>query len=126
MPGDIPAPPRNRLTQASRLKRAWEFERTRAEGERLAKGCLILNWKLSPALSSPRLGVVTSRKIGGAIVRSRARRLLREVFRLHQRELLPANIVLVARASIVEKEYAQVERDFLVAARQARLTRQWS
>jgi ribonuclease P protein component len=124
MPGDSSAPSRNRFTQSARLKRAWEFERTRTAGERLAKGCLILNWKVSPDLAAPRLGVVTSKKIGNAVTRSRARRLLREAFRLHQRELIPADIVLVARGSIADKESFQVEHDFIMAARQAKLLRQ--
>ena len=126
MPGDLPAPARARFPQAARLKRPWEFEHTRSAGDRLAKGCLILNWNASPDSRAPRLGVVTSKKIGGAVARSRARRLLREVFRHHQAELIPADLVLVARASIVEKGYAQVERDFVIAARQAKLIRQVS
>jgi ribonuclease P protein component len=124
MSGDTPAPRRNRFSQTARLKRAWEFERTRTGGERLAKGCLVLNWRLGPDVKAARLGVVTSKKIGGAVIRSRARRLLREAFRLHQGELHPADIVLVARPSIVDKEYFQVERDFVMAARQAKLIRQ--
>jgi hypothetical protein len=40
---------------------------------------------------------------------------------LHQHELLPSDIVLVARASIVGKAYPEVEHDFISAARQAKL-----
>lgn len=126
MPGDSPVPQRNRFPQSARLKRASEFDRIRAEGQRLAKGCLILNWKTSASASSSRVGVVTSKKIGGAVERARARRLLREAFRLHQRELVPAEIVLVARASIAGKQCGDVERDFLSAARHARLIREAS
>jgi ribonuclease P protein component len=119
MPGENPAPKGNRFSQSARLKRAFEFEKTRSEGQRLVKGCLILNWK--PGRAQLRLGVVTSKKIGGAVVRSRARRLLREAFRLHRTELAPADIVLVARPSIAPKDFHSVERDFLAAARLARL-----
>jgi ribonuclease P protein component len=108
--------------RSSRLKQRGEFSRIRAEGVRLVCGCLIANVAPRAIGQASRLGVVTSRKIGGAVVRSRARRLLRESFRLHQMELArPVDLVLIARASIVGKGLADVERDFLRAVKQARL-----
>lgn len=69
-----------------------------------------------------RLGVVTSKKIGGATERSRARRLLRESFRRHQHELVrPVELVLVARNSIAGRDFAAVEKDYLAALRRAEL-----
>jgi ribonuclease P protein component len=71
---------------------------------------------------SSRVGVVVSSKVGGAVVRSRARRLLRESFRLHQCELTqPVDLVLVARASIDGKKFSEVEQDFLNTLRKAGL-----
>ena len=110
------------LSAGQRLRRASEFERVRREGERLAKGCLILNWQIIEGRSYSRLGVVTSRKVGNAVIRSRARRLLRESFRIHQHEIgKPVDLVVVARNSITGKDFHGVERDFLGALRQARL-----
>ena len=117
------APPKRlRLGRASRLAQSRDFARVRQAGERLAQGCLIANWHTLPAGTRPKLGVVTSKKIGGAVARSRARRLLRESFRLHQHELAqPVELVLVARNSIAGKEFAAVEKDFLTALKRARL-----
>ena len=85
-------------------------------------GCLIANWHPLPQGATPRLGVVTSRKIGGAVVRSRARRLLRESFRQHQNELAqPVELVLVARPSIAGRAFAEVEKDFLTTLQRAGL-----
>ena len=85
-------------------------------------GCLIANWQRLPAGAKPKLGVVTSKKIGGAVERSRARRLLRETFRQHQHELAqPVELVLVARNSIAGKKLADVEKDFLAALNRAGL-----
>jgi len=113
-------PKRLRLGRASRLAQSRDFARIRQQGDRLALGCLIANWNKLPDGTPPRLGVVTSKKIGGAVERSRARRLLRETFRRHQHELAqPVELVLVARNSIAGKNFAGVEKDFLAALNRA-------
>jgi ribonuclease P protein component len=117
-------PPFPRLTfpRSSRLKRPGEFARAKAEGRRLVCGCIIANVLPVQTGKGSRLGVVTSKKIGNAVARSRARRLLRECFRLHQRDLArPVDLVLVARPSIAGKKLAEVELDLLKVLRQARL-----
>ena len=94
-------------------------------GVQWAAGCLIANWTMTPAGSGSRLGVITSRKLGSAVTRSRARRLLRETFRLHQLDSRqPVRMVLVARSSILGKQRAEVERDFLSALRKAKLLKE--
>jgi ribonuclease P protein component len=113
-------PKRLRFGRNSRLAQSRDFARVRQKGERLAQGCLIANWNKLPGGAAPKLGIVTSKKIGGAIERSRARRLLRESFRLHQHEFAqPVELVLVARNSIAGKKFADVEKDFLAALNKA-------
>jgi len=105
-----------------RLAQSRDFARIRLAGNRIVQGCLIANWNCVPEASASKLGVVTSRKIGAATVRSRARRLLRESFRLHQHDLAqPVELVLVARNSIAGKPFSAVEKDFLTALRRASL-----
>jgi ribonuclease P protein component len=106
----------------ARLKHTGEFAELRQRGRRVTRGCLIANWARLPAGTRPKLGVVTGRKVGKAVERSRARRLLRETFRLHQHELRePVVLVLVARPSIQGKSRIAVEQDFLAALRGAGL-----
>ena len=115
---DAPDPIRFQFPRAARLRRPGEFAAVRRLGGRAVRGCLILNWHTLATAQRPRLGVVTSRKVGSAVVRSRARRLLREVFRRHQQDLRrPMDLVLVARPSIAGKAFADVERDFLAVLR---------
>ena len=115
-------PQRLRFARKARIKQGRDFAKVRREGERLVLGCLIANWRRLPGDSQSRLGVITSGKIGNAVVRNRARRLLREVFRLHQHELAqPLDLVLIARASIRGMGCAEVEKDFLTTLRKARL-----
>jgi len=110
------------FSRAQRLKQGRDFRRTRQEGQRAVRGCLVANWRRLPAGTTTRLGVVTSRKIGSAVVRNRARRLLREAFRVHQNELTqPVDLVLVARQSIVDRGLPEVEKDFLATMNRAGL-----
>ena len=91
----------------------------------MTSGCLIANWRLSTEGVASRLGVITSSRIGNAVVRSRARRLLRETFRLHQNDLkAPVDLVLIARNSILGKGLTEVENDFLTILRKAGLSKQ--
>src|SRR5687767_5226127 len=101
------------LPRERRIIRGRDFMRARAEGRRLAVGCLLLNW-VDVSAGETRVGVITSRKIGNAVTRTRARRLLREAFRRNQHKVArKVDLVLVARASIVEKQFADVETDFI-------------
>src|SRR5437660_12484210 len=116
---DAPRPLKS--SRAMRIKQGRDFSRVRQDGQRLVLGCLIANWRKLPAESTPRLGVVTSGKLGNAVIRNRARRLLREAFRRHQYDLTePVDLVLVARASIKGMVFADVEKDFLTMLRKAR------
>jgi ribonuclease P protein component len=118
-------PLRFRMTRAMRLRRQSDFARLRSDGQRLIHGSIIANWLVLPEGSLPRLGVITTRKLGKANVRSRARRLMREAFRLHQLDLQkPVDMVLIARGSIVGKKFSDVERDFLILLRRGNLLKQ--
>ena len=120
----MPAGPalRRLLGRSARLKQGRDFARLKQSGRRLAHGCLIANWLELPADATARVGVVVSRKVGNAVQRSRARRLLRESFRLHQHDLTQRlELVLVARPSIAGRNLGQVEKDFLGTMRRAGL-----
>ena len=115
-------PARRGFGRRQRLKLGRDFVRVRRQGRRLPCGCFIANWQVLPAGSPTRLGVITAKSIGNAVVRARARRLLREAFRLHQHDLAqPVDLVLVAQKPIVGRPFAPVEEAFLAMLRKTGL-----
>jgi ribonuclease P protein component len=106
---------RQSLSKSQRLLKPSEFLRIKNLGDRQAVGCVLANWIFPEEQDSiSKLGVVTSKRIGNAVQRSRARRLLREVFRLNRMHFTSSvHLVLVARRSIQGKSFADVEQDFL-------------
>ena len=119
------APRALRLSRSRRIRHRADFTRIRSWGRRLSQTHLILNWLVLPENSPSRTGIIVSRRVGPAVVRNRARRLLRESFRLHQHQLARnADLVLVARPSIAGRSFFEVESDFLAALRRANLLQQ--
>lgn len=120
--GSRPAAPALGLPRSCRFRLGADFARLKAQGRRLVSGCVILNLlPLGPG-APQRLGVVVSRRVGNAVARSRARRLLREVWRRNQHSFIrPLELVMIARPSIAGKTMRQVENDFRAALDRAGL-----
>ena len=67
-----------------------------------------------------RVGVTVSKKLGGAVVRNRVRRRLREVYRLNEMKFAPGwDIVVVARRRCVTAPFEAVTRAYLSLAEKA-------
>jgi len=69
---------------------------------------------------SNRVGITVSKKLGGAVVRNRTRRRLREVYRLHEDLFSPGwDIVVVARVRSVNASFKDLTNAYLALAKKA-------
>jgi len=67
-----------------------------------------------------RIGLITSRRVGKAVERNKARRRFREIVRQTIPRMIPGLwIVLVARRSTVSAEFKTLEREWLSLAGRA-------
>lgn len=104
--------------RAKRLTLPAEFDRVRKEGE-VFRGKLLSIGVLRNA-DPFRAGFVISRALGGAVVRNRVRRRLREIVRKHQGEISDGVwIVMIARASAAAADFEQLEVEWLRLAKRA-------
>jgi len=105
---------RETFSRDDRLRKRTEFEACYASGVRVAQRHLVLFLMASPGGSSARMGLSVSRKVGGAVVRNRVKRRLREIFR-GSRAILggrAVEIVLNARPSAALAPAEELRRDY--------------
>jgi ribonuclease P protein component len=111
-----------RFRPASHIRRRPEFQRVYDSGARV-NGRLMTVFILQRPDGPTRLGIAATRKLGGAVVRNRAKRLIREVFRRH-RHPRGLDIVVVPRAALLTASYEAIERDYASSVdRRARRSR---
>lgn len=100
---------------AARVRKRAEFLSIQERGQRVSTARFVLILSASSDAGSPRLGVTASRKVGNAVVRARAKRLVREAFRA-TRQLWPAGVDLVV---IVKRAPGESKLESVVSEWQA-------
>jgi ribonuclease P protein component len=114
---DPPVPPggqepRVRFGRAHRLVVGWQYQRAFREGRSL-RGAHVVAYAHHVPGESSRLGIIASRKVGGAVQRNRAKRRLREV----TRALWPRvaqdgrQVVLIALPDVPTVEFERLTQD---------------
>ena len=98
------------MTRPERLTSSPGFRRVLTAGRRVSTPSAVCVVAAGAQGAQPRVGVTAAHRIGGAVVRNRAKRLLREAVRhLPLRE--GVEVVLIARPPITGKTCQEVERD---------------
>ena len=111
---------RFRFSVVHRLKLSREFERVRKEGRVVRGGMLVLSVLPVDGEKRFRVGLITSRQVGGAVTRNRVRRRLREIVRRNQHALKGGIwFVVIARRSAAQTDSAALEAEWLRLARRA-------
>jgi len=97
---------------------ASEHVRKRADFELIYKdglkqsGSLMTIFTRATETGRARLGIAATRKLGGAVTRNRAKRLIRELFR-HHKPAGSLDLVVVPRREMLDVTYARLEAEFL-------------
>ena len=113
------------MDKSKRLRRNKEFQRVYRYGK-----CTVSKWAVVYVLTNQgdrpaRMGFVTGKKLGCAVVRNRIRRLMKEVYRHQQDRLKPGrDIVMVGRGFLKEASYGEAEQHILKLWEKARILKE--
>lgn len=93
-----------------RIKKNNDFQKVFAKGKRGFSSRLTLLYHPSDRI---RMGICVSKKHGGSVTRNRIKRLLREIFRLHESQV-KSNYSYIFVPRVAENyDYRELERDYL-------------
>lgn len=105
------------LQRRHTIKRAGDFAYVRAVGRSWKGRYIVLNVaarRLNGDGNDSRFGIITTRRIGGAVVRNRQRRRIREILRAHGAPLEHGrDVVIVVKVAGGEADYAGLREDFI-------------
>ena len=103
------------FTYFEKLHLQKDFNRVFEKGLRLKnKSIRILVYKRNDGFVTRRLGLVTPRKVGKAVIRNKVKRRLREIFRLNKHFLEPGiDLIFVSRAETALLSYSSLKKNVL-------------
>ncbi|MCZ2126743.1 MAG: ribonuclease P protein component [Anaerolineales bacterium] len=113
-----------------RLSRSEDFKRVRRTGKSYAHPLVVLMVQASEGEERLRIGVAAGKTVGGAVVRNRAKRLLREAMRglipsvihkLDEERAANQNLILIARSALATAALADVRSALTQLLRRAKL-----
>jgi len=105
-----------RFPRSHRLTSRQQFQQAYRHGSRVSCfGISLIG--VTGATDHCRLGLTVPKKVGGAVVRNRVKRLVREAFRRNHAALVtrhcPVDLIVHARPGADELDYDRVERELL-------------
>ena len=92
------------------LKKNFQFRYVYNRGKSIANRCLVM-YVIKNNRNINRFGISVSKKVGKSVVRSRVTRLIRESYRLNEKNIKSGyDIVVIARVSSNQSDYKEISR----------------
>ncbi|ACB86480.1 ribonuclease P protein component [Natranaerobius thermophilus] len=109
------------MSQIVTLKKNYQFRRVFRYGQSYATKYIVL-FVLENSLNINRVGFSVGKKVGNSVTRNRVKRLLREVYRLNNPNMMQGyDLILLARFRADELDYHKCQREFIRLTKKSKL-----
>lgn len=113
-----------RVPRRMSMTRRNEFASVRKKGQSTACRYFVMATLVDPSIEDLKIGLITSRRVGNAVLRNKIRRRLRSIISKHGEFLHSGRyLVMVARHRAGEASFEQLETDWLRLARRLEILR---
>jgi ribonuclease P protein component len=110
--GDLSGPgKRNKFPRRVRLLRHADFERVYKQGRRHFATHMTVFYLPRPEADGVRVGFTVGKVLGGAVVRNRIKRRLREAVRLHGIVPAATDVVINPKKALLTAKFVDVQRE---------------
>lgn len=100
--------------RSARLLRSGDFERVYREGRRRSSKQFAVFARRTSADAPSRFGCSVKKALGGAVLRNRIRRRVREIIRLHRDKIPPGwDVVIHPRGSVTGADFAALSKELI-------------
>lgn len=97
------------MEKAYRIKKNSDFQFIYKKGKSVANRQFVVYTKSNKNEDHFRLGISVSKKLGNAVVRNRIKRAIRENFKVHKEDILPLDIIVIARQPAKDMGTLQIQ-----------------
>ena len=109
------------LSKSEIFRGKHDFNAVHSRGKSFANHALIL-LAVNDERYNGKVGFAAGKKLGGAVIRNRVKRLLREAYRLNKNSLRrDCAMILVGRKFLINAKFRDAEKAFLDLCRRAKL-----
>lgn len=99
------------MQKQHRLRSKEDFTSVYRYGKSVANHQFVLYYKPKPGQEYYRLGISVSKKVGGAVVRNRMRRVIKEIVRANgDRIKQDYDLILIVRRAAIDLDYTALEK----------------
>lgn len=107
------------LSRTERLRKTYEFLQVKSNGVSIRQAPFWVQAHENSVAPS-KLGVIATKRLGNAVARNQAKRLIRELFRKHKHRLpFTIHLVVLPRRSIFQTPFTNLETLFIDALNKA-------